>query len=366
MNSDCIDSLSPIQVTHIDKKKEFRKKDIMSKLDPKYLRYEKLLIDEVRRRKSNTEKNSLELNNYINNKLMKASLLREKFYQKRRLNLKEKHNRINQKRKKSFNGSQKNNILKSKKVLAKMARERKSIDYTCIKESLLSSDSSVFSSDSLSSSASNIDLHASGKNLSSQNIQTPVSSDVTEKKNNNESKTIIEEPLNNNNIDNEFKNINDNNNNNNNNDSNNNNNNNINNDNNSNINNNNNINNQMKVENKNVVTENNEVINITNTSMKKDPSNNSVKQSRSSSRKSSKNTVERSDSVASKSGHHHRHHHHKNNEKGYGNSKKRLNEISTGIYYLFKTMFIYLSYIYIFITFSIIFNILFNKLYIFH
>jgi len=327
MKEDCIDSLSPIQVKPKDKRREFRKKDIISKLDPRYLKYEKLILDDIKRRKSTAEKNSLELNNLINNKLMKASILREKFYQKRRLNLKEKHSRINQQRKKSINGStQKNNILKSKKILSKMVKERRSIDYTCIKESLLSSDSSVFSSDSLSSSSSkeeNVNLTENElsdkkelKSTSSNNNENSTSSNNNENNtssNNDENSTSSnnDEPnkdANNTKI--ELDN-----------------------------NNSNKISDNKKDGENNSSTnetkENNIVTNITNTKIKKEPIQVVVKHvhrhSHSHSRKNSKNNAEKSEVQLKSISHHFKHHHHHNDP-----NKKKLNEISTGNFFYFS------------------------------
>jgi len=315
MKEDCIDSLSPIQVTQLDKQKEFRKKDIMSKLDPRYLKYEKLILDDIKRRKSKTERNSLELKNSLNNKLMKASILREKFYQKRRLNLKEKHSRINQKKKKNVNLSpQKKNIL-NKKILSKMIKERRSIDYTCIKESLLSSDSSFVSSDSLLSSSSkenvNIPENEPPSNIKSENNENNINKNSNENCENNNKKTESDSDNSNKKSD---------------------------------------IHDGSESYNstceagtdasnkdKIVVEENNDKVNITNTKIRKEPVNIVVKQvhKHSRSRKSSKNGIEKSEIQVHHSKHHHRNDHNSN--------KKKLNEISTGsllFQILFKIIFI--------------------------
>jgi len=93
------------------------------------------------------------------------------------------------------------------------------------------------------------------------------------------------------------------------------------------VNENNDNNNEIKNENKDILS-NNETINITNTSMIKEPISNSTKQSRRGSRKTSKNAENLGNQI-SKSGHH-RHHHHRSIDKNGHNIKKKLNEISTG------------------------------------
>jgi len=355
MKDDGIDSLSPIKLTPIyqNKRKEFRKKDVISKLDPRYLKYENLILEGIRRRKSNTEKKALELNNYINNKLMKASLLREKFYQKRKLNLKEKHDRITNvymKRKKALNTfAENNNILKSKKMLAKLAKKR-SIDYTCIKESLFSSDSSAFSSSEsvLSSSTSNIDLNSSSENVGFTDNEPKEDSHVKNDNNNNIKENVIKDEIGKNNkIEDEIIKIEDNNkkkdeigkNN-------------------------KNENEIIKIEEDNNMNSKNDsnnnssnnskndcpVVTITidgkeyeppkedmsKNSVKKDISNHSITNSKSNSRKNSNNT-ERSESQVNKvssNHHHHKHHHHRNDKNGHNSNKKKLNEISTGRKYV--------------------------------
>jgi len=305
MKEDCIDSLSPIQVTQLNKQKEFRNKDIMSKLDPRYLKYEKLILDDIKRRKSKTERNSLELKNSLNNKLMKASILREKFYQKRRLNLKEKHSRINQKKKKNINLSpQKKNIL-NKKILSKMIKERRSIDYTCIKESLLSSDSSFVSSDSLLSSSSKENVNIPENELST-NIKSENNENNIKKNNNGNNENINNKTELDSNNSNKKSDIYD-----------------------GSERNNSTCETDTNVDNKDkiIVEENNDKANITNTKIRKEPVNIVVKQvhkhNHSRSRKSSKNGIEKSEIQV-----HHSKHHHRND---HSSNKKKLNEISTDL-----------------------------------
>jgi len=343
MKGDGGDSLSPIKLTPINsnKRKEFRKKDIISRLDPKYLKYEKLIADEIRRRKSNTEKNSLELNNFINNKLMKASLLREKFYQKRRLNLKEKHDHIidiYMKRKKAINiSNQKNNILRSKIMLARLAKKN-NIDNSIEKDSLISSDSSLFSSsDSLLSSSSNIDFNCLSENTILKENKTKENLNKNQDNNNslskniekneieinskdkNESKTIED-----NSTDNKGKNKN------------------INSHNNNNENttttttttttnnNNNNNNNTVAVMSNGKEFDSNKE-NLSKNSIKSDIDDNSMTQNNANSNKDSKNieSTKSQESKINNSHHHHRHHHHRNGKNNH--NKMKLNEISTGI-----------------------------------
>ncbi|KAL6609114.1 Tcp11-domain-containing protein [Neocallimastix sp. 'constans'] len=325
MKGDGGDSLSPIKLTPINsnKRKEFRKKDIISRLDPKYLKYEKLIADEIRRRKSNTEKNSLELNNFINNKLMKASLLREKFYQKRRLNLKEKHDHIidiYMKRKKAINiSNQKNNILRSKIMLARLAKKN-NIDNSIEKDSLISSDSSLFSSsDSLLSSSSNIDFNCLSENTILKENKTKENLNKNQDNNNSLSKNIEKNEIE---INRKNKNINSHNNN------------------NENTtttttttttnNNNNNNNNTVAVMSNGKEFDSNKE-NLSKNSIKSDIDDNSMTQNNANSNKDSKNieSTKSQESKINNSHHHHRHHHHRNGKNNH--NKMKLNEISTDI-----------------------------------